>query len=60
MPRGYFEAKQRIINALDVLTQDIAEGEEVFLDERIIEIYFFSIIISFIEELSFIRVSSSI
>lgn len=36
MPRGYFEAKQRIINALDVLTQDIAEGEEVFLDERII------------------------
>ena len=31
MPRDYFEAKQRIINALDDLTQDIAEGEEVFL-----------------------------
>lgn len=36
MPRDYSEAKQRIINALDDLTQDIAESEEIFLDERII------------------------
>lgn len=36
MPRDYLDAKRRIINALDGLTQDIAAGKELFLDERII------------------------
>lgn len=36
MPRDYSEAKERIITALNQLTQDIEAGDEVFLDERVI------------------------
>ena len=35
-PRDYFTAKQRIITALDSLTRDIEESDEVFLDEKIV------------------------
>ena len=35
-PRDYFTAKQRIITALDSLTREIEETEEVFLDEKIV------------------------
>lgn len=35
-PRDYFTAKQRIITALDSLTKEIEETEEVFLDEKIV------------------------
>lgn len=36
MPHDYLEAKQRIINALDDLIQNIAQSKDLFLDERII------------------------
>ena len=35
-PRNYAEAKQRVINDLDVLTRNIADSEEIFMDEKIL------------------------
>lgn len=36
LPRDYFEAKRRVLDALDALEQDIEDSKEFFLDERII------------------------
>lgn len=36
MPRDYAEAKQRIIDNLDILTNGIANSEEIFMDEKIL------------------------
>ena len=36
LPRDYPEAKQRMIEDLDKLTNKIEESEEVFLDEKVI------------------------
>lgn len=35
-PRDYFEAKHRVLSALDMLEQDIADSTQIFLNERII------------------------
>jgi len=36
MPREYTEAKQRVINDLEILTESIADSNEVFMNEKII------------------------
>lgn len=36
MPRDYSEAKQRILNDLDLLTSNISNSKDIFMDEKIL------------------------